>query len=99
MYVAPSSFGVVSVFGFELLLDAGGVDGNGCFSIHRTFVFADTAARTLFLFHNGAFLVVTDNGMIGALLVTDKADFFRIPRNTPRLVDMSNPHLEESFLL
>ena len=96
---AALPFIVVSVFGFEFFLDAGGVNNDGCFSIDRTFVFADAAARAFFFFHDGAFLIITDDGMIGTLLVTDKADFFRIPGNTPCLIDMSNPHLEEALFL
>jgi hypothetical protein len=91
-------FVVIDIFGFQLLLDAGGVDNDGCLAINRAFVFADAAARTFFFFDDGAFLVVTDDGMVGTLLITDKADFFRVPGNTPCLVDMSDPHLEETFL-
>jgi hypothetical protein len=92
-------FVVIDIFGFQLLLDAGGVDDDRGFAVDRAFVFADAAARAFFFFDDGALLIVTDDGKIGTLLVTDEADFFRVPGNTPCLVDMSDPHLEEPFFL
>jgi hypothetical protein len=91
-------FVVINIFGFQLFLDARGIDNDGCLSIDRALVFADTAARAFFFFDDGAFLIVTDDGMIGTLFITDKADFLRVPGNAPSLVDMSDPHLEEAFL-
>jgi hypothetical protein len=35
--------------------------------------------------------------VIGTLLVTEEANLIRVPGNTPCLVDMSDPHLEEAF--
>ena len=92
-------FVVIDIFGLQLLLDTGGIDDNRGFAIDRAFVFADAAARALFFFDDGALLVVTDDGLIGTLLIANKADFFRVPRNTSRLVNMSDPHLEEPFFL
>jgi hypothetical protein len=92
-------FVVIEVFGFQLLLDAGGIDDDRRFAVDRAFVLADAAARAFFFFNDGALLIVTDDGMIGTLLVANKADFFRVPSNTPCLVDMGNPHLEEAFFL
>jgi hypothetical protein len=92
-------FVVIDIFGSQFLLDTGGIDDDRGFAIDRAFVFADAAARAFFLFDDGALLIVPDDGMIGTLLVTDEADFLRVPGNTPRLVNMSNPHLEEAFFL
>jgi hypothetical protein len=91
-------FVVIDILGLQHFLDAGGVDNDGCLTIDRAFVFADAAARAFFFFNDGALFVVTDDGMIGTLLIADEADFFRIPRNTSCLVDMGDPHLEEAFL-
>jgi len=91
------NFVVIDIFGFQLFLDTGGVDDDRGFAIDRTFVFTDAAARAFFFFDDGAFLVVTDDGMIRTLLITDEADFFRIPGNTPGFVDMGDPHLDETF--
>ena len=86
-------------FGFQLLLGTKGVDDDGCFSIDRTFVFADAAARAFLFFHNRAFLVVTHDSVIGTLLIADEAYFFRIPRNATRLVDMGDSHLNKPLLI
>jgi len=92
-------FVVIEIFGLQLFLDTGGVDDNRGFAVDRAFVFADAAARALFFFDDGALLVITDDSLIGTLLIANKADFFRVPRNTSRLVNMSDPHLEEPFFL
>ena len=91
-------FRVVFIFGLQLFLNAGGVDNDSGLAVDGTFVFADAAARAFFFFNDWALLIVADDGMIGALLIADKTDLFRIPRNTTRLIDMSDPHLEEAFL-
>ena len=62
-------------------------------------MFADAAARALLLFHDRPLLVVAHDRLIRTLLVTDEANFFRIPGNASCLVDMGNTHLEKSFLL
>jgi len=93
------NFVVIDIFGFQLLLDTGGIDDNRGFAIDRTLVFADAAARAFFFLDDGALLIVTDDGEIRTLLITDKADFSRVPGNTPCLVDMSDPHLEEALFL
>ena len=85
-------------FGFYFLLDAGGIDIDGGFSINRTLVFADAAARAFLFLHNRPFLIVPNDRMIGTLLIADEAYLFRIPRNTTRLVDMGDSHLKETFL-
>jgi hypothetical protein len=90
---------VIDIFGSQLFLDTGGVDDDRGFTVDRTFVFADAAARAFFFFDDRALLIVTDDGVIGTLLVTDEADFFRVPGDTPCLVDMGDPYLEEAFFL
>ena len=86
-------------FGFQLLLGAKGVDDNGCFSIDGTLIFTDAATSALLFFDNGTLFIITHNGMVRALFVTDETDFLRIPGNTSRLIDMGNAHLNEAFLL
>jgi hypothetical protein len=92
-------FVVIEIFGFQPFLDTGSVDDDRGFAVDRTFVFADATARAFFFFDDRAFLVVTDDGMIGTLFITDEANFLRVPGNTPCLVDMGDPHLEEAFFL
>ena len=92
-------FVVIDIFKFQLFLEAGGVDDDGCLAINRAFVFADAAARTFFFLDDGAFLVVTDDGMIGTLLIADEANLLRIPCDTSCLVDVGDPHLEEALFL
>jgi hypothetical protein len=90
---------VIEVLGSQPFLDAGGVDDDRGFAVDRAFVFADAAAGAFFFLDDGPFLVIADDGMIGTLLVTDEADFIRIPGNAPRLVDVGDPHLKEAFFL
>jgi hypothetical protein len=92
------SFGVVSAFGFEFFLDAGGVDNDRGFAVDRAFIFTDAAACAFLFYNSWPLFVVAYDGMIGALLIADKANFIRIPGNTPCFVDMSNSHLEKAFL-
>ena len=89
---------VVGVFWLQFLLNSGGIDDDGGFSINRAFVFADATARTLFLFHNGALLLVTHNCLVGKLFITDEADLLRVIGNASVLIDMSHPDLNEAFL-
>ena len=91
------NFVVINIFGFQLFLDTGGIDDDRGFAIDRTFVLTDPAARAFFFFDDGALFIVTHDGKIGALLITDEADFFRIPGNASGFVDMGDPHLDETF--
>ena len=74
------------------------IDDDGGFSIDWAFVLADSASRAFLLFHNGPFLLITHNGVIGTLLITNEADLFRVIGNAPVLIDMSHPDLNEAFL-
>ena len=89
---------VVVRFWFQFLLDAGGIDDDGGFPIDRALVFADAAACALLLFDDGTFLIIPDNGLIGALLIADEADFIRIPGDAPGLVNVGHPHLDKALL-
>jgi hypothetical protein len=95
-----SRFAVVVVgLWFQLLLDTGGIDNNGGLALNRTLVLADAAPGALLFFDARAFLLVSHDGLIGALLVTDQADFIRIPGDAPGLIDVSHSHLNQPFLL
>ena len=79
-------------------MHTGGINDDGRFPIHRAFIFTDAAASALFFFHNRTLLLITHDGVIRALLIADKADFFRIPGDASCLVNMGHTHLDKAFL-
>ena len=81
-------------FGLDFLLNAGGVDDDGRLPIDGTFVFTDATTGTLLFFYNGSLLLIPHDGMVGALFVTDQADFILIVGEAARLVDMGHTHLD-----
>ena len=90
--------GIVIWFGLDLLLDTGGINDDGGFPVDRALVFTDAAACALLLLDDGTLLIIPNNGLIGALLIADEADFIRIPGDAPGLVNVGHPHLDKALL-
>jgi len=90
-----SNLGIV--VGSQYFLDTGRIDDNRRFPIDRALVLADSAACTLFFLNDGALFLITDNSLIGTLLIADQTDLVCIPGNTPCFVDMRDPHLDEAL--
>ena len=85
-------------FRFQLLLDTGGIDDDGRFTLDRALVLTDAAPGALLFLDDRAFLVVANDGLIGALLVADKTDLIRVPGDASGLIDVGHPHLNQAFL-
>ena len=78
-------------------MNTGRIDDNGRFPIDRALVLADSAACALLFLNDGAFLLITDDRLIGTLLIANEADLVCVPSNASRFIDMRDPHLDEAF--
>ncbi len=67
------------------------------FAIDRAFVFTDAATGALLLFYNGTLLLIPHDGMVGALFVTDQADFILVVSDAAGFVDMGHSHLNKAL--
>ena len=90
--------GIVIRIGGDLFLGAGGIDDDSGLAIDRALVLADPAARAFLFFDDRTFLLVTDDGLIGALFITHEADLIRIPGDASGLIDVGHSHLNQPLL-
>ena len=90
-----SNLGIV--VGSQYLQNTGRIDDNGRFPVDRALVLADSATCALLFFNNGTFLLIPHNRLIGTLFIADQTDLVCIPGDTSGLIDMRDPHLNETL--
>jgi len=75
------------------------MNNDGCFSVDGALIFADATAGAFLLFHDRAFLIITNDCLVRALLITDEADLFCVPCDASCLIDMGDSQLQKALFL